>query len=298
MRIAWIGLGAMGLPMARRLLARGFSVAGYDQSDASVAAFRDAGGEPRASVPDAARDADVLAVMVATPDQARVVLFGDGTGEGAADALAPGSIVLLMATVGIAAVAELDERLGERGILLVDAPVSGGTSRAGTGDLLVMVSGDQTARDRVADVLDALAGHAPVVGDRAGDGQRMKLVNQLLCGVHIAAAAEALSLAEAMGVSPEAAWEVVRHGAAQSFMLEDRGPRMWAEDPPVRSAVDIFVKDMGLVAEASAAHGHDARLTRTAHGVYLEASGRGGGRRDDSSIIDVYRGPSGIADGE
>ena len=135
---------------------------------------------------------------------------------------------------------------------MVDAPASGGVARAGRGDLLILVSGSPEAVAGVQPLLDTLARSAPVVGPSPGDGQRMKLVNQLLCGVHIAAAAEALSFAESLGLDPGECWKILRDGAAASFMFDDRGARMVAgEFGDVRSALDIFVKDMGLVTGAA-----------------------------------------------
>jgi len=286
MRVGWVGLGAMGAPMARTALAAGFDVVGFDIATIALDALADAGGAPAASPAEAARDVDVLVIMVATPQQAEDALFG---ANGAADALRPGSIVLVMATVGDAAVRDWAQRLAERDVSIVDAPVSGGVARAGTGELLVMVSGDPHVVERVRPLVDALAGSAPTVGATPGDGQRMKLVNQLLCGVHIVAAAEALSFAEALGLDARAAWEVVSSGAAESFMLVDRGERMLEAHPPVRSTVDIFVKDMGLVVAAAEAFGHEPHLARTAQQVYTRARNSGLGREDDSTVIRSYR---------
>lgn len=286
LRLGWVGLGAMGGPMARVAVEAGFEVTGFDVAADAVATLAAAGGRIAGSPAEAAQTADVLVLMVATPGQAETVLFGDG---GAASVLRPGAIVLVMATVGDTAVRSWAERLADSDIAVVDAPVSGGVERAAAGELLVMVAGSEAEVARVRPLLDALAASAPVVGAESGDGQRMKLVNQLLCGVHIVAAAEALSFAEALGLDPRAAWEVVRRGAAGSFMLDDRGARMLDEAPPVRSAVDIFVKDMGLVVEAAESVAHEPVLARVARAVFGTARDRGLGRRDDSAVIEIYR---------
>ena len=285
-RVGWIGLGAMGGPMARVALGAGFAVTGFDVFEPARVELAAAGGTAVASAAEAARDADLLVLMVATPAQAEEVLFGAG---GAAPELRPGAVVLVTATVGDAAVRDWADRLHETGVRVVDAPVSGGVGRAASGELLIMPSGAADDLATAAPLLDALASTATVVGDAVGDGQRMKLVNQLLCGVHIVAAAEALSFAEALGLDPRAAWEVVRRGAAGSFMLDDRGERMLHDDAPVRSAVDIFVKDMGLVVGAAEEAGHAPVLARAAEDVYRRASANGLGRADDSSVITMYR---------
>jgi 3-hydroxyisobutyrate dehydrogenase len=287
--VGWIGLGAMGAPMVACLARAGHEVTGYDVDPARAEGL--AGVRAAATVGEAAAGADVLAVMVATPDQAEAVLFGD---DPAADALRAGATVLLLATVGPAPVQRWAATLRERGVELVDAPVSGGTKRAADGDLLIMVGGPSAAVDRVQPLLDAMARTAPRVGPDPGDGQKVKLVNQLLCGVHIAAAAEALALAEAMDLDPAATWEVLRGGAAASFMFEDRGERM-VHGPhdgtgEVRSALDIFVKDMGLVAEAARAGGQPTPLAAAAEQLYRAGHRAGLGRRDDSSIIELLRG--------
>jgi 3-hydroxyisobutyrate dehydrogenase len=175
-------------------------------------------------------------------------------------------------------------------VTVVDAPVSGGVQRAAAGDLLIMVSGADNAVGQARPVLGALARSAPLVGPVPGDGQRMKLVNQLLCGVHIAAAAEALAFAESLGLDPGECWRVLREGAAASFMFEDRGQRMIAgEFGEPRSALDIFVKDMGLVSASAQQAGASAPLTAAARRLYEQGHERGLGRLDDSALIEVLR---------
>jgi 3-hydroxyisobutyrate dehydrogenase len=286
-RVGWIGLGAMGFPMAGCVARAGFDAHAYDINPAQAEALTTEGVKPAASVTEAASGADLLVVMVATPDQVESVLFGD---DPAAGALAPGAAVVVMATVGPAPVQRWAERLAQQQVDLVDAPVSGGAARAATGDLLIMVGGTQSAVDRAQPLLDAMARSAPHVGTAPGDGQKVKLVNQLLCGVHIAAAAEALALAEAMQLDPAATWEVLRGGAAASFMLDDRGARMVHGTDEVKSALDIFVKDMGLVTDAARASSYPAPLASAAEQLYLAGRRAGLGRRDDSTIIDVLRG--------
>jgi 3-hydroxyisobutyrate dehydrogenase/putative dehydrogenase len=293
MQVGWVGLGAMGRPMAERLVGAGHRVCAFDVVATALEDFDRIGDDAlRAGSPAAAAEgADVLAVMVATPAQVDDVLFG---AQGAAPALAAGAVVLVMATIGPAAVEGVASRLAAQGVAVVDAPVSGGVARAAAGDLLVMVGGAEDARGRVAPLLEVLAGRAPVVGDAAGDGQKVKLVNQLLCGVHIAAAAEAVAYAEALGLDAEAVWDVVRHGAAASFMLDDRGERMVrGAGDQVRSALDIFVKDMGLVLDAARDHVYPAPLAAAAEQLYLTGRRAGLGRADDSRLVEVLRGVRG-----
>jgi len=287
MQIGWIGLGAMGAPMAARLARCGHSVHGYDVVADRTAALAADGVQGVATIAAAVGGADVVVIMVATPDQVEQVLFAPG---GAAGALPTGAVVMIMATAGPEAVVSAAQRLAASGAaVVVDAPVSGGVQRAGTGDLLIMVSGPAGAIARARPLLDALARAAPVVGHLPGDGQRMKLVNQLLCGVHIAAAAEALAFAEALGLAADC-WQVLREGAAASFMLDDRGARMVAgRFREARSALDIFVKDMGLVGAAADRAGAPVPLAEAARRLYERGHDQGMGRLDDSAVIEVLR---------
>jgi 3-hydroxyisobutyrate dehydrogenase-like beta-hydroxyacid dehydrogenase len=284
-RVGFIGLGAMGAPMARNLAATGFELAVFDVDEQRTrAAAEDLGARAARSPFDVASGADVLVVMVADGAQAQAALLGD---DGAASALPAHAAVVLMSTVGPQAVAAL----AAEGHQLLDAPVSGGVARAETGDLLVMAGGPAELFERLRPVLDALGSTVVHCGERPGDGQAVKLVNQLLCGVHIAAAAEALAYAQALGLDPAKVHDTIRHGAAASFMLDDRGSRMLTREfTEVRSALDIFVKDMGLVVEAGAAGGARTPLAEAARRLYEAGSEQGLGREDDSGVIRVLEG--------
>jgi len=292
-QVGWVGLGAMGLPMASVLLANEVSLAVFDIAPAAVEQAVQHGATAAASAADAAAGADVLVVMVASPQQLDDVLFGSGA---AAAALPEGAVVLVTSTVGPAAVESAATRLSSRGIQVVDAPVSGGVARAGAGDLLFLVSGPGAARSATQGMVDLMARDAFTFGDRPGDGQRVKLVNQLLCGVHIAAAAEALAFAESLGLEPAACYEAIRTGAAASFMLDDRGSRMIEPASEVRSAVSIFVKDLALVTEAGAEHHAITDLAAAALEMFEDGAAAGFARDDDSRLIERLRQRAGLAD--
>lgn len=287
--VAVLGLGAMGLPMALHL-ARAFRVRGFDPDPERRRLLEEADIAAAADAAAAAEHAAVVLVAVRTLGQAEACLLGPG---GAAASVGAGSVVLLTSTVGVEGAQQLQEELGRLGIHFVDAPVSGGALRAGAGDLLVMASGDPAAIEAARPVLDALASTLVVVGKRAGDGQAMKIVNQLLCGVHIAAAAEALVLAKSLGIEPEAALATLGSGAAQSFMLGDRGPRIAAqlagEQPEVRSRLDIFVKDLGLVSDAAAASCLQLPVAGAALELFTAGVARGLQAVDDSGVSLVLR---------
>jgi 3-hydroxyisobutyrate dehydrogenase len=284
--IGVIGLGSMGLPMAS-VLAATFTVVGFDPAPERVVLAERSGVVGAADAYGAAVGSDVLLLAVRDEAQARAALFGPG---GAAEALRHGSVVVITSTIGRDAVLDLGRGLAERGVLCVDAPVSGGPGRAGEGDLLVIVSGSEDALARTEPVIAAIAGSVEPVGERLGDAQAMKIVNQLLCGIHIAAAAEALALADQLGLDPARALEILGKGAAASFMLADRGARMVADGPrPVNSRIDIFVKDMGMVLEA--ARGElPLPVAGSAEQLYTLAARSGWGAMDDSELVDFLRG--------
>ncbi|MFG1179229.1 NAD(P)-dependent oxidoreductase [Xanthobacter sp. V7C-4] len=283
--IGFIGLGSMGLPMARNLVARGFEVTGFDLRAEARNALVAAGGKAADTAAAACAGADMAVLMVVNIAQARDVLFTGGV----LDALAPGAAVQLMSTCPPAAVAEVAAEVEARGFTFVDAPVSGGVVGATAGSLTIMVGAGDAAFARAKPALDAMGAKVVHVGKDAGQGATAKVVNQLLCGAHLAVAAEALSLAERLGVDTTAMLDILGGSAASSWMLRDRGPRMLEADPTVTSAVDIFVKDLGLVLEAGREAKAALPMAALAHQMFLSVSGRGLGAADDSQVIRAYR---------
>ena len=290
--VAVLGLGAMGLPMATNLAER-FPVRGFDVVAERRALAERAGVVPTGTAAEAVAGADVVLIAVRDRAQLEQLLFGE---TGIAPHMARGAVVLLTSTVGDAGVRAVAPRLAEAGLRFVDAPISGGPARAGDGDLLVVVGADDDAWAAAEDVLDAMASTLVRVGDAPGDGQAMKTVNQLLCGVHIAAAGEALALARALGLDAEVALKALMSGAASSFMLGDRGPRMLQvydedaggpHDVEVRATLNTFVKDMGIVSSAAKGAGLSTPVAAAAEQLYLQGAARGLGDRDDSSVITV-----------
>lgn len=282
--IAFAGLGAMGLPMAKNLLVAGHRVRGFDLNPEALAALVSAGGEASSDAVAAAQGADVMILMVVNAAQAEQVLFDSG----ALAALPDDAIVCLMATCPPAAVERIATRVMATGRRFVDAPVSGGTAGASAATLTVMAACERSTFEAVRPVFEGLGQRIFHVGERAGQGATVKTVNQLLCGVHIAVVAEAFALAAKTGVDLDVLLEIMSGSAAASWMLKDRGPRMLQEEPEVSSAVDIFVKDLGIVLEA----GRDAQaalpIAAVAHQMFLATSGRGEGRADDSQVIRSY----------
>ena len=294
--VAVLGLGAMGLPMAMNLAER-FPVRGFDVVAERRALAERAGVVPTGTAAEAVAGADVVLIAVRDRAQLEELLFGEA---GIAPHMARGAVVLLTSTVGDAGVRAVAPRLAEAGLRFVDAPVSGGPARAGAGDLLGVVGADDDAWAAAEDVLEVMASTLVRVGDAPGDGQAMKTVNQLLCGVHIAAAGEALALARALGLDAEVALKALMSGAASSFMLGDRGPRMLQaydegaggpHDVEVRATLNTFVKDMGIVSSAAKGAGLSTPVAAAAEQLYLQGAARGLGDRDDSSVITVVAPP-------
>jgi 3-hydroxyisobutyrate dehydrogenase len=286
-QVTVLGLGAMGLPMAARLATR-LDVRGFDPVPERLALAQEAGVRPFDSARGAVEGADAVLLAVRNGAQLDDVLFGE---TGVAAVLRPGAVVVLGSTVGTEAIPATVERLATYGVDLVDAPLSGGPTRAGAGDLLIVVGAAPAARERARPVLELLASTLTVVGDNPGDGQALKTVNQLLCGVHIAAAAEALALADALGLDQQKTLTALEAGAAGSFMLSNRGPRMlqaYAEEgAEVLSRLDIFVKDMGIVGRAARAAGMPAPVAAAAEQLYLLGQAQGLAAEDDSAVIKV-----------
>lgn len=284
-RVTFVGLGAIGLPMARRLAQANLVVTGVDPFAAARERAEADGIRAVESIADAGDD-PVIVVMVATPEHLDALVDQAFAAEAVA-----GRTWVVMSTVGPDAVRSASERLLGGGARVVDAPVTGGVARATTGSLTIFVSGPAADISAVESVL-SLFGTVRVVGDELGRGQSIKVVNQHLCSVHIVAAAEALSLAAQLGLDPAEVLPLLESGAAGSWMLSDRGPRMLeGTDVEVTSQINIFVKDSGLVFDAARAAGAETPLLDSARERYLAAQAAGLGTRDDSRVIETYPHP-------
>jgi 3-hydroxyisobutyrate dehydrogenase len=291
--VGFAGLGSMGGGMAASLVRAGFTVNGIDTNAARVAELAKTSGIVAAATPaHAAADASAFVISVVNAEQTDRVLFGP---DGAAERLPAGAVVIATSTVAPAFVETLEGRLRERGLLLIDAPVSGGTAKAATGELSIMASGDPQAFTNAADVLDAIAAKVYRLGDRAGMGSRMKSVNQLLAGVHIASACEAIAYAIRLGIEPAVAYDVITHSAGNSWMFENRIPHVLDNDYTPRSAINIFVKDLGIVLDVGRGDKMPLPLTAAAHQLFLAAAAMGFGGDDDASIARVFATLAGIA---
>ncbi len=287
--IGIIGLGAMGKGMAGSLRRAGYLVHVCDARPEAAAAFVADGGVACATPAEVAAHCDVVVSVVVNAAQTETVLFGDG---GAAAALARGSVFVMCSTVDPNWSIALEARLADQGILYLDAPISGGAARAASGQMTMMTAGSAAAYDKVGPALDAMAAKVYRLGDKAGAGSKVKIINQLLAGVHIAAAAEAMALGLREGVDAKALYEVITNSAGNSWMFENRMAHVLAGDYTPLSAVDIFVKDLGLVLDTARASKFPLPLSATAHQMFMQASSAGHGREDDSAVIKIFPGIS------
>lgn len=290
-RVAVIGLGSMGFGMAQSLQRAGFAVTGCDVSEAAVARLVAAGGQGAASPAAAARQAEIVVSVVVNAAQTEAILFGPG---GVAEALAPGSVFISSATMDPEAARALAARLEATGRHYLDAPISGGAARAAEGALTILASGSGTAFAKARPALTAMAAKIYELGDAAGQGAAFKMINQLLAGVHIAVAGEAMAFAARQGLDLRKVFEVITASAGNSWCFENRMPHVLDNDYTPRSAVDIFVKDLGIVQDMARAAKFPAPIASAALQMYLMASAAGMGRDDDSSVARLYAQVAGI----
>jgi putative dehydrogenase len=276
-----IGLGSMGMGMAQSMVKRGIEVAGFDINAAAVAMLAEAGGSGAASVAEVARNADVLLVVVVNAVQTDAALFGE---KGAAAAMKKGSVIISSATMAPDDARKLAAKAEALGLLYLDAPISGGAAKAAIGQLTVMASGTQETFKRARPVLDAIAAMVYELGDTAGIGASFKMVNQLLAGVHIAAACEAVTFAKKLGLDLPTVYKVITASAGNSWMFENRVPHILDGDYAPRSAVEIFTKDLGIVSDMGRREKFPLQIAATALQMFLMTAAAGMERDDDASV--------------
>ncbi len=285
--VGLVGLGAMGLGMAQSLRRAGYAPHVFDLRREVAQDFARDGGTACETLAELGARCDVVVSVVVNAAQTESVLFGD---DGVAATMRPGSLFVMCSTVDPNWSVALESRLAKQGILYLDAPISGGAAKAASGQITMMTAGTPEAYTRAGGVLDAMAAKVYRLGDKAGAGSKVKIINQLLAGVHIAAAAEAMALGLREGVDPAALYEVITHSAGNSWMFENRMAHVLAGDYTPLSAVDIFVKDLGLVLDVARASKFPLPLSSTAHQMFMQASTAGFAREDDSAVIKIFPG--------
>jgi len=287
MRAGVIGLGAMGRGMAGSLRRKGHDVHVCDVRVEAAKAFAAEGGVACANPAEVANHCEVIVSVVVNAEQTEQVLFGEA---GAAAAMKKGAAFVMCSTVDPKWSIALESRLEAMGLHYLDAPISGGAAKAASGEMTMMTAGRPQAYAKCGTVLDDMAARVYKLGDRAGPGSTVKIVNQLLAGVHIAAAAEAMALGIRAGADPAALYDVITHSAGNSWMFENRMAHVLAADYTPLSAVDIFVKDLGIVLDTARASKFPLPLASTAHQMFMQASSAGHGREDDAAVIKIFPG--------
>ena len=282
-----IGLGAMGSGMAQSLRRAGFDLRVFDAREGVARDFAQGGGTACASAAELAAASAAVVSVVVNAAQTEDVLFGSGA---VAAAMKPGSVFVMCSTVDPHWSMTMAARLEAMGLHYLDAPISGGAAKAASGQMTMMTAGRPEAYAVCADMLDAMAAKVYRLGDCAGAGSKVKIINQLLAGVHIAAAAEAMALGLREGVDAAALYEVITNSAGNSWMFENRMAHVLAADYTPLSAVDIFVKDLGLVLDTARASKFPLPLASTAHQMFMQASTAGFAKEDDSAVIKIFPG--------
>ncbi|WP_116134355.1 L-threonate dehydrogenase [Tropicimonas sp. IMCC34043] len=288
LRVCVVGLGSMGMGAAVSCVRAGLRTCGIDLDAGRRQAFVESGAEDVAAAATNLSGAfDAVVVLVVNAAQARQAILGDG---GIAARVKPGGAVMVSSTQSADDARALGRDLEKLGLLMLDAPVSGGPVKAAEGEMTVMASGSDAAFAALAPVLDAIASKVYRIGDEIGLGSMVKVIHQLLAGVHIAAGAEAMALAARAGIPLDVMYDVVTNAAGNSWMFENRMKHVVDGDYSPRSAVDIFVKDLGLVTETGRSLKFPLPLASTAFAMFQEASNAGFGREDDSAVIKTFSG--------
>ena len=284
-RIAVIGLGSMGYGMASSLKRAGFEVTGCDVVAHAVKKFVAEGGKGAATPAEAAKAADIVVSVVVNAAQTESILFGNG---GVAETLPEDAVVVSSATMDPDVARRLAKQLESTGRHYLDAPISGGAQRAARGELTILASGSPAAFAKARPALDAMAAKLYELGDVAGQGAAFKMINQLLAGVHIAAASEAIAFAARQGLDIRKVYEVITASAGNSWMFENRIPHVLDGDYTPRSAVEIFVKDLGIIQDMARNAKFPVPVSAAALQMFLMTAAAGMGRDDDASVARIY----------
>ncbi|EGP05191.1 NAD(P)-dependent oxidoreductase [Pasteurella multocida] len=286
--VAVIGLGAMGMGAAQSCIRAGLTTYGADLNPLALEKLKAEGAKGVSqSAVDFAQELDAVLLLVVNANQVNTVLFGE---KGLASHLKPGTAVMVSSTISAQDAQQISQKLTELGLVMLDAPVSGGAVKAAAGEMTVMASGSQQAFTKLQPVLDAVAGKVYNIGEEIGLGATVKIIHQLLAGVHIAAGAEAMALAARAGIPLDLMYDVVTHAAGNSWMFENRMKHVVEGDYTPLSMVDIFVKDLGLVTDTAKALKFPLPLASTAFNMFTSASNAGYGKEDDSAVIKIFSG--------
>jgi len=285
-KVAFLGLGVMGYPMAGHLQGAGHDVVVYNRTQAKAQAWMDAhGGQAAATPAQAAQDADFVMACVGNDDDLRAVTLGD---TGAFSAMKQGAIFVDHTTVSAKVTAELYQAAQSQGLSFVDAPISGGQAGAENGVLSIMCGGDMAAYQAAEPIMGAYARICRRIGD-SGAGQKTKMCNQIAIAGLVQGLSEALHFAQKAGLDGEAVVEVISQGAAGSWQMSNRYETMLADEYNHGFAVDWMRKDLGICLDAANETGASLPVTALVDQFYKDVQKMGGGRWDTSSLLKRLR---------
>ncbi|MFT6141483.1 MAG: putative dehydrogenase [Psychromonas sp.] len=285
--VAVIGLGSMGMGAAKSCINAGLDVYGIDLNDNALTQLKEDGAKAIShDCSDFAEILDAVLLLVVNAQQAKTILFNNKLAE----KLKPGTAVMVSATISAEDAKFIETELNKLNILMLDAPVSGGALKANLGEMTIMAAGSDAAFKKLQPVLDATASKVYKIGSEIGLGATVKIIHQLLAGVHIAVAAEAMALAARADIPLDVMYEVVTNAAGNSWMFENRMKHVVEGDYSPASMVDIFVKDLGLVADTAKGLKFPLPLASTALNMFTNASNAGFGQEDDSAVIKIFSG--------
>lgn len=290
MKVGFVGLGAMGMGMAKNLLNHSHQVIGFDIVEEARLNLEKMGGIAAHSLDDLTSDIDALIMMVIDSDQINSILFD----QQLIKKLAPDTVVIICSTIEPSKAREIGLSLIEHNLLTLDAPVSGGKTGADAGSLSIMASGSEAAFTKAEPIFDAIADKVYHLGSEPGQGSTYKIVHQLAAGIHLAAMGEVMALGVRAGCDAKTLYDVIDNSAGKSWIFSDRVPYLLNDDYAPRSAIDIFLKDMNLVLDTAKQVRMPLPLASIAQQLFVAASSSGYGKLNDAAIVKVYEDLTGV----
>ena len=283
-----VGLGSMGFGIAQSLIRAGYSVYGQDKNLKQQKRLIEEGGYDK-NIPF--NDLQAVIIVVLNEKQTREIIFGQ---NGISEKLKKNSLIMVCTTVAPDFAKEMASSCNDKGLLYLDAPISGGSKKSAEGKLSYMISGSPKAFEVAKPILDCTSETVFEFGEHVGSGSAMKAVNQMLAGVHIAAMAEAITFGITQGIDPKRFLEVISKCAGTSWMLENRTPHIIDNDYSPKSSINIWPKDLGIVLDIAKNSNFSAPLTAAALQQFISAAGSGVGQEDDAAVAKIYARNAGI----
>ena len=295
MKIGFIGLGIMGKPMAKNLLKAGYELLVYDIIKESVDALTSAGAEAAGSSKAVAEECSIIITMLPNSPHVKAAVLGEG---GVLEGAKPGSILIDMSSIAPAASIEIEKACAQKGVQMIDAPVSGGEPKAIDGTLSIMVGGDRTVFEKVRDGILLKMGASAVYCGAIGAGNTTKLANQVIVACNIAGAAEALTLAKKSGVDPSLVFEAIKGGLAGSAVLNAKAPMMLEGNFAPGFRIDLHIKDLGNALDTGHENGAPLPLTAAIMEMFQTLRADGLEKDDHSGLANYYAKVSGVKIGK